>query len=148
MARIDFAQKAVITDGKKILLVRKSSNDPHNPGRWELPGGRMKEMEDVDQHIVREVREETGLTIKPGNVICLSDWTMTWHGEEVRVIAVSRWCELTSSPVVAKQLEEDDYLSEQHWFQTSELAGLDVIPSQLATLERILKDKENQSRSA
>jgi 8-oxo-dGTP pyrophosphatase MutT (NUDIX family) len=141
MSRIDFAQKAVITDGERVLLVRKSSEDPHNPGRWELPGGRMKASEDVDAHIIREVREETGLTVKPGRAICLWDWTMDWHGEEVKVVAVSRYCELTSLTAVAQQLEEDDFLAEQQWFQKSELAELDVIPSQLATINEVVNDK-------
>jgi 8-oxo-dGTP pyrophosphatase MutT (NUDIX family) len=142
MPRIEFAQKAVIIDGDKVLLVRKSSEDPHNPGRWELPGGRMKASEDVNAHITREVREETGLTVKPGRVICLWDWTMNWHGEEVKVVAVSRYCELTSLAAVAQHLEEDDFLAEQRWFHESELAELDVIPSQLATINEIVNGKE------
>ena len=36
-----FAQKAFVVHNGALLMVRKSSGDPHNPGRWEVPGGRM-----------------------------------------------------------------------------------------------------------
>ena len=75
----------------------------------------MKGSEDIDAHIIREVLEETGLTVSPGRPIHLWSWEMSWSGESVRVVAVSRYCELTSSPAQSLQREEDDYLSEQRW---------------------------------
>jgi 8-oxo-dGTP pyrophosphatase MutT (NUDIX family) len=140
MARLDFAQKAVVIDGDRVLLVRKSKDDPHNPGKWDLPGGRMKGSEDVDAHLVREVLEETGLTVSPGRPINLWSWEMSWNGEEVRVIAVSRYCDLTSSPVQASRREEDDYLSEQQWVSRKELLSFDIIPSQLPTINLVAQD--------
>src|ERR1700730_13296063 len=95
MTAVQFAQKAVVTDDSgKILLVRKSDEDPNQPGRWELPGGRLIPSEDVDAHMIREVREETGLSVFPGQPIDLWSWQMSWHGEQVQVVAVSRYCKL------------------------------------------------------
>lgn len=65
MSRLEFAQKAVVVNHGKVLMLRKSSDDPYYPGRWDLPGGRMKDSEDVDTHLVREVLEETGLVVSP-----------------------------------------------------------------------------------
>jgi 8-oxo-dGTP pyrophosphatase MutT (NUDIX family) len=131
---LQFAQKAVVTQNDKILLVRKSDEDPNNPGRWELPGGRLKDSEDVDTHMVREVLEETGLTICPGRPIHLWSWDMSWHGEHVRVIAVSRYCTLEPTARAELQREVDDYLTEQRWFSKSDLRKIDIIPSQLPTI--------------
>lgn len=138
--RLEFAQKAVITDGDKILLVRKSSEDPNNPGRWELPGGRMKDREDVDAHIAREVREETGLCVTPGRPIHLWSWEMSWNGEQLRVLAVSRYCDLESSVAQELQHEPDDFLAEQRWVPRSELLSLDIIPSQLSTINLVVNE--------
>jgi 8-oxo-dGTP pyrophosphatase MutT (NUDIX family) len=141
---MDFAQKAVIRDGDNILMVRKSLDDPHNPGRWDLPGGRRKGREDLDTHITREVLEETGLRVTPvedEKPIHLWEWWMTWNGEEVYVIAVSRYCELTSRDTSDLQLEHDDYLSEMRWIPRGELLSLDVIPSQLPTINKVVRDK-------
>src|SRR6185503_15964129 len=90
----EFAQKAVIFDGDNLLLVRKSGMDPYNPGRWELPGGRLKGAEDLDDQIRREVMEETGLTVEPGALIDLWSWELHNGGEITRVVAVSRYCHL------------------------------------------------------
>jgi ADP-ribose pyrophosphatase YjhB (NUDIX family) len=54
------AVAAIITDAEgKILLQRRSDN-----GLWGLPGGSVEIGESVHQAILREVREETGLTVE------------------------------------------------------------------------------------
>jgi len=56
---------AVVRDGEgKILLQRRSDN-----GLWGLPGGSVEIGESVTQAIIREVREETGLTIRVDRLI-------------------------------------------------------------------------------
>jgi 8-oxo-dGTP diphosphatase len=45
----------------KILLIKRST--PPFVGYWALPGGRVDPRETVEQTIVREVKEETGLDI-------------------------------------------------------------------------------------
>jgi 8-oxo-dGTP diphosphatase len=46
----------------KILLIKRST--PPFIGYWALPGGRVDAGEIVEQTVVREVKEETGLDIK------------------------------------------------------------------------------------
>jgi 8-oxo-dGTP diphosphatase len=45
----------------KILLIKRST--PPFVGYWALPGGRVDHGETVEQTIVREVKEETGLDV-------------------------------------------------------------------------------------
>jgi 8-oxo-dGTP diphosphatase len=47
--------------GNKILLIKR--NTIPFKGYWALPGGRMDPGETVEQTIVREVKEETGLDV-------------------------------------------------------------------------------------
>lgn len=140
MTEVQFAQKAVVTDDSgRILLVRKSDDDPNQPGRWELPGGRLiPGSESLADHMIREVREETGLSVSPGPLIDLWSWLMSWHGEQVQVVAVSRYCKIDQElrPGLPNP-EADDYLAEQRWFDLSDVPMQDIIPSQVPTIEMV-----------
>lgn len=64
------AVRALITDEDgKILILKRSVDSKTNPGRWELPGGKVDQGEPFDKALVREVFEETQLNISLDNVI-------------------------------------------------------------------------------
>lgn len=52
----------VILKDKKILLVKRK-NEPFK-GKWALPGGFVEYGERVEESVIREVHEETGLKTK------------------------------------------------------------------------------------
>jgi len=56
------ATAIVIYPPDKILLIKRST--PPYVGYWALPGGRAEREEPVEQTVVREVKEETGLDVK------------------------------------------------------------------------------------
>lgn len=56
---------AVVHDDRGRLLLVRRRNEPGR-GRWSLPGGRVEPGEDDEQAVVREVAEETGLTVTVG----------------------------------------------------------------------------------
>jgi 8-oxo-dGTP pyrophosphatase MutT (NUDIX family) len=49
----------------KTLILERSSQDIHNPGEWEFPGGKLDTGQDLSHALEREVLEETGLLIEP-----------------------------------------------------------------------------------
>ena len=59
---------AVVQDAAGRLLLIRRGHDPH-AGLWSLPGGRVEEGETLEQAVRREVREETGLLVRPGAVV-------------------------------------------------------------------------------
>jgi 8-oxo-dGTP diphosphatase len=58
---------ALIFNRDKILLVERGK-EPLK-GYWSLPGGVLETGETLEQGVVREVREETGLEVKPVKVL-------------------------------------------------------------------------------
>ena len=53
---------AVVANGRRVLLVKRRF--PPNEGRWALPGGLVELGERVQDAVVREVKEETGLDVE------------------------------------------------------------------------------------
>jgi 8-oxo-dGTP diphosphatase len=62
---------AVVIDGSKVLLVRRGQ-EPLK-GEWSLPGGALELGETLQQGVVREVFEETGLTVVPEGIVEVLD---------------------------------------------------------------------------
>ncbi len=59
---------AVIKDGQGRLLLVKRGHEP-GAGLWSLPGGRVEPGETDAEALVREMREETGLVVRAGELI-------------------------------------------------------------------------------
>ena len=72
---------AVVVDRGRVLLVRRGT-EPMK-GRWTLPGGLIELGEPLEAAVVREVSEETGLTVEPLELIELLD-RIHRQGERVR----------------------------------------------------------------
>lgn len=53
---------AVIRDGK-ILILQRHKNEDVYPNIWELPSGKREPLEPSENSLIREVREEAGLTV-------------------------------------------------------------------------------------
>ncbi|GAA1021928.1 NUDIX hydrolase [Acrocarpospora pleiomorpha] len=58
---------AVIRDADGRLLLVKRGRPP-GEGLWSLPGGRVEAGESDFEAVVREIREETGLEVVPGEL--------------------------------------------------------------------------------
>lgn len=103
-------------DGR-LLLVRRG-NEPGR-GRWSVPGGRVEAGEDDAAALVREMREETGLVVRPGRLVgrvsrgryAVADYACTVVGGELQAgddAIDARWCtaaDLTGLPLVDELVE-------------------------------------------
>lgn len=127
--QLQFAQKAVIEVDGRLLLVRKSMSDPYQPGKWELPGGRMEDNESIDDALIREVREEVGLQVRPGRPVAIWSWQQGDDASVLTVVAVARFCTVISGSVGMESHEEDDHIDGWGWFAPGAVMELDLIPS-------------------
>jgi 8-oxo-dGTP diphosphatase len=66
--KTNVAVKVVIEDGKGNIVLGKRKFEP-DAGTWDAPGGLVEFGERLEQAGVREVKEETGLDVKMGELI-------------------------------------------------------------------------------
>ena len=72
MSKYDFNIRVtgVLIENNKILLVKQNVNDKRN---WSLPGGKLEQGETIEQGIIREMKEETGLDVEVVRLLYLCD---------------------------------------------------------------------------
>jgi 8-oxo-dGTP pyrophosphatase MutT (NUDIX family) len=68
------AKALIFNEDGEILILKRASHMKWNPDLWDLPGGHLKEDEEIIAALKREVKEETGLTIK--NIVEINNVTI------------------------------------------------------------------------
>ncbi len=54
----------VILLGKRLIIAQRKKGD-HLEGHWEFPGGKIEPGEEPEEALVREIKEELGIEVKP-----------------------------------------------------------------------------------
>lgn len=133
---LQFAQKALIIKDGKLLLIKKSSKDINSPNQWEVPGGRKQVGENLEEHIIREVKEEVGLEILPKEIFDMWEFSIPVNNEKTTVVAVARFCELTNENIVITEDVIDNY----KWVNIdANLLDYNLIPGIRKTIEKLVK---------
>jgi 8-oxo-dGTP diphosphatase len=83
---------AVVIRGGRVLLIRRGKEPLR--GRWLVPGGTVELGETLEEAVVREVREETGVEVAPREVLTVFD-RIDREGERVlyHYVIVDYLCE-------------------------------------------------------
>jgi 8-oxo-dGTP diphosphatase len=138
----------VLKRGPEVLLVQRL-NEPSR-GRWSLPGGAVELGETVREAARREVQEECGLQIEPGEFLAIVDRIV--HDEAGRVRFHYVLIDLLAEYVSGELTPASD-ISDARWVRAEELAKLDVTEKASQIVREVLKpgplgDKVAQLRSS
>lgn len=101
-AGLDWGVGAIVTDHEDhVLLV-------HEHGRWQAPGGEVEDGETHEVAVRREVAEETGVLVDPGELVAVIENRYRFDGEE-RAFAFAHYeATLDGDPTVAADPGLDD----------------------------------------
>ncbi len=114
--RVGAAALVVRRDGK--VLIGKRSVWPK--GMWVFPGGGLNFEERAEKAVVRELKEETGLSIKPTELITVYEMLVPKHKVH-RIIFFYR-----ARVVGGKETPSDD-IDELRWLTPKEITRLKFI---------------------
>lgn len=119
---------AIIVEHGKVLIARRAPGQML-AGMWEFPGGKVEGAETLAQCLVRELREELGLTVVVGTIVAESTYCYD-HGE-LRLVAMdTRIISGTPTPVVHDQI---------HWVAPSDLEGYNLAPADIPIARIVVK---------
>jgi 8-oxo-dGTP diphosphatase len=123
--------KVLIIDANNCCLVlRRSSSSKANAGKWDFPGGKIDPGESFEEGLIREVQEETGLSISLRGVIGAGES----ESPSAR-IAYLMMKAIPASGEVRLSDEHDEYL----WVDCRELRTVDLCPQFHNMLDQLIK---------
>src|SRR5450631_2589529 len=85
---IALTEAADAADGTALLLTMRAAGLRAHRGQWALPGGRCDEGETQIEAALRELREELGLELGPGDVLGMLDDYPTRSGYLITPVVV------------------------------------------------------------
>ncbi len=122
---------ALIYDRDRVLMAERGG-EPLK-GWWSIPGGLVETGESLDDAIRREVREETGLEVRPLGVLQIFERIMrdTQGAAEYHYVLVDYVCRITGGT-----LRAGDDVSRVEWVRRRDLKKLKITEGTLTVIEK------------
>ena len=119
-------------DGKYLMLHRTKKEQDANKDKWIGVGGHIEAEESPEECLLREVKEETGLTLTSyqfrGMITFVSN---EWEKEVM--------CLFTADAFTGKMIDCDE--GELEWVDKADILKLPIWEGDALFLERLLKDE-------
>ena len=120
---------AIVFEGDRVLLVRRGKEP--GLGLWSIPGGAVHLGERLEEAVRRELREETGLDVRPVRIIHVVERILPEQGRiRYHYVIVDYLCTVDSGI-----LEAASDAQEARWFSQAELPGLGLSEETLRVIE-------------
>jgi 8-oxo-dGTP diphosphatase len=122
---------AIIIEDARVVLVKRLH--PPLQDKWSIPGGVLEVGELVHEAAVREAREETGLTVEPGELLGVYDRILRDVDRRVQYhyVLINFLCRR-----VAGDLAAASDAAEVRWFTREELPALNLAEDTLDVIRK------------
>jgi len=125
----------VINDNNEVLLQLRSDNN-----LWGVPGGALDPGEDVADCVVREILEETGITVVPEQITSVLAGETFLHeypnGDRVAIVSIMFRCR----PIAGDPKVNDEESFDIRYFPS------DALPDNMIPRHRLMVEKALENR--
>src|SRR6202041_3997440 len=110
---------AIVIENSRVVLVKRAH--PPLQNQWSIPGGVLEVGELLREAAIREAREETGLTVEPGELLGVYDRVLRDADKRVQYhyVLIDFLCRR-----IAGDLAAASDAAEVRWFTRDELPAL------------------------
>jgi len=120
----------IIGDDHRVLISQRRA-DQALPLQWEFPGGKVEPGEAPADALVRELREELGVTVAVGRI-----WDVLFHAYPAfDLVMLVYACRIVDGEPRAVEV------AEVAWVPPHELARWDILPADRPLVERLATEK-------
>ncbi len=115
----------IVDEVGRLFLAKRGEKAKNERGLWEFPGGGVEFGETLHAALIREIREEYGITIEVGDLLTVTDHILPDEGQHW--VSPSYICRIvTGTPAIL----EPEKCSAIGWYT------LDTIPAELTVVTR------------
>ncbi|HEU4729149.1 MAG TPA: 8-oxo-dGTP diphosphatase MutT [Kofleriaceae bacterium] len=116
----------IIGDDQRVLITQRRA-DQALPLQWEFPGGKVEAGESPVAALVRELREEIGVTVAVGRI-----WDVLFHAYPAFDLVMLVYpCRIVEGVPRAREV------ADLAWVAPSDLARWDILPADRPLVERL-----------
>tara|TARA_B110000444_G_C18578995_1_gene473060 strand:+ start:68 stop:508 length:441 start_codon:yes stop_codon:yes gene_type:complete len=116
--------KAIIIDDNKVLCLKNERNE------WDFPGGKIEFNEDIENCLIREIKEETNLSVENLNI--LKPLNLKFNDVSVLVLIYSASISCDSPVIISHEHSEYDF------FSKSEIVNLNLLENYKNLIEDLI----------
>ncbi|MFH1253091.1 MAG: NUDIX domain-containing protein [Candidatus Uhrbacteria bacterium] len=125
----------------KILLLKRSANEKLLPNFFEMPGGKIKFGETAEQALVREIKEETNLTVKV--LVLYNVFNYLSADQKTQTFDLQFICRLKTIKGLKLSSEHESYL----WISPKDINKLKISPEMRQAILNGFKFRHCEKRS-
>ena len=133
--KIEVHVSGICFNVNKVLLLKRTYSRRLYPEHWECGGGQIHENENFEEAVVRQLREEAGIIIKPLRIVGMYEIQLSVKQKIPGIIFACKF----EGYVKGKQPKISNEHSEWRWQELDKLYEVDLIPGLKQDIKKAYK---------
>jgi mutator protein MutT len=126
------ATAAIIRKKDKILIAQRQKDSLIEPSKWEFPGGKVEPSETYEECLVREIKEELGITISIEKLFLKTRHVYIKDNKKFPIIVMAFLADWLEGD--ARNIDCQDF----KWIDINDLKRYDFVAADIPIVDKLL----------